>query len=252
MGALSDHYRRKVGSASSTRLNEQDRSATASSAGGGRAIAPHLLMLVAAVLIGGALGLAYQHLNQAHPGVNKGKHVRVKPAEMKLAGSEGAELLGGDVEVPETVWDVSSDRGVLGAGLFGSSRGVAAEEQGSLQQQGGRKERSDATDRKSAGEISVNLAGGSSAGEVTRLVAAAEGTGSVSVGRGSASSGDVVERTYVQQPGEIVAEDEEGGKFVVDDKDRIVYVEKEGAERLLRGLIARRGRLVKGGAARKD
>jgi hypothetical protein len=248
MGALSDHYRRKVGNASSTRLNEQDRSSTASSAGGGRAIAPHLLMLVAAVLIGGALGLAYQHLNQAHPGVNKGKHVRVKPAE---TGAEGAELLGGDVEVPETVWDVSSDRGVLGAGLFGSRRGVAAEQQGSLQQRGGRKERSDATDGKSAGESSVNLAGGLSAGEVTQVVAAAEGTGSVSVGRGSASSGDVIERTYVQQPGEIVAEDEEGGKFVVDDKDRIVYVEKEGAERLLRGLIARRGRLVKGGAARK-
>ena len=58
--------------------------------------------------------------------------------------------------------------------------------------------------------------------------------------RGSMSSADI-EQTYVHQPGEVVAEDGEGGKFVVDDKDRIVYVEKEQVEHMLRGLVAKRG-----------
>ncbi|GAQ84827.1 hypothetical protein KFL_002080040 [Klebsormidium nitens] len=216
MGALSDHHRRKLSSASSNRLSEDGRMGGSFASSSGRGLAPHLMMLVAAVVIGGVLGLAYQQLHEKHPSGGNGKELKSEP----VVTAEN-----GGLEMDKVVWDLNRDRGVLGAGIFG----------------GGRRVRED-------GDKLTELGGSENSGELSGKTVAAKGIpskregklGEGIEGQDGVSSGDI-ERTYVHQPGEVVAEDGEGGKFVVDDKDRIVFVEKEGVEHMLRGLVAKRG-----------
>ena len=125
MGALSDHHRRKVSSASSHRSNEEGRSGLSVNPGAGRGLAPHLVMLVAAVLIGGALGVAYQQLHERHPNPNQVKQGKTEPA----AVANDAAVVGTDASILDFVWDVK-DQGVLGAGIFGGGRGRCDQRKG--------------------------------------------------------------------------------------------------------------------------
>eukprot|EP00243_Klebsormidium_subtile_P003732 TRINITY_DN17320_c0_g1_i1.p1 TRINITY_DN17320_c0_g1~~TRINITY_DN17320_c0_g1_i1.p1 ORF type:complete len:229 (+),score=28.00 TRINITY_DN17320_c0_g1_i1:718-1404(+) len=217
MGASSDYHRRKLSSASSNRLNEEGRAGGSSASGSGRGLAPHLMMLVAAVLIGGVLGLAYQQLHEKHPSAGQGKQLKSEPVVAVVDGGSGK-----DVTMPEVVLDLKSDRGVLGAGIFGGGRRVGVIDK--LTDLGG-----------SSGAMS----GRTLASKGLPLLRDGKLLGNIE--RPGGVAGSDIERTYVHQPGEVVAEDGEGGKFVVDDKDRIVFVEKEGVEHMLRGLVAKRG-----------
>lgn len=221
MGAVSDYHRRKLSSASSNRLSEEGRMGGSSASSSGRGLAPHLMMLVAAVFIGGLLGLAYQQLHEEHSGAGKEKQVKSEPVVMVVDGK-----MGKGIKIPEVVWDLKSDRGVLGAAIFGGGRRVG-EDIDELAEIGGADEGSGELNGRTLAAKGLPLKGDG------KLSGKTDGPGGVSAGD--------IERTYVHQPGEVVAEDGEGGKFVVDDKDRIVFVEKEGVEHMLRGLVAKRG-----------
>lgn len=197
----------------------------------GRGLAPHLMMLVAAVLIGGFLGLAYQQLHEKHPGAGKEKQVKSEPVNTVVDGK-----MGKGATIPEVIWDVKSDRGVLGAGIFGGGRRVE-------------KDIDELVDFGVAGKGSGEWSGRTLAAKGLPLKGDGKVLGNIE-GQGVVSAGDI-ERTYVHQPGEVVAEDGEGGKFVVDEKDRIVFVEKEGVEHMLRGLVAKRGEVMQRTAKRE-